>query len=226
MAGAPADPVPAPPLRLAGIRRSWENRTVIADGTLVLDPGAVAALEGANGSGKTTLLRIAAGLLTPDAGQVSLLGLDPSRERSSYQRLLGWLPAGNGGIYNRLTVRQNLEYWTTIALVPASERPGLISQAIEHFNLERLHANRADRISMGERQRLRLAMTFVHLPRVVLLDEPHTSLDRETLALLQVALERLAAGGGGAIWCAPDHRDVRLPFTAQYRVTDGRVLEC
>lgn len=199
---------------------------MIEDGALVLDSGAVVALEGPNGSGKTTFLRIAAGLLTPDAGEVSLLGLDPRRDRSRYQRHLGWLPAGNGGIYNRLTVRQNLEYWTSIALVRRSERPGLIDRAIDYFKLGRLRASRADRISMGERQRLRLAMTFVHLPTVVLLDEPHTSLDRETLGLLAGALERLAADGGGAVWCAPDHRDVRLPFTSKYAVADGRVARC
>src|SRR5215210_8152984 len=136
------------PLVLRGVRRSWGARSVIAGADLTLPAGAVAWVGGPNGVGKTTLLRIAAGLITADGGEVSLLGLHPQRDRCEYQRRLGWLPAGNGGVYNRLSVRRNLNYWASIAFVPRDWRREAIEAAIEQFNLEALAAKRADRISM------------------------------------------------------------------------------
>lgn len=181
---------------------------------------------GANGAGKTTLLRVSAGLITPDEGAVASLGVDPSVERRKYQRQLGWLPAGNGGLYNRLTVRQNLEYWASLALMPSARRGLAVESALATFALSALSGSRSDRISMGERQRLRLAMTFVHSPRLVLLDEPETSLDAEGLALLRNAMSNLIASGGGAAWCAPSRKGIDLPADRQYEVANATLREC
>lgn len=213
-------------LVLEDVNRSWGDRRVIIDAELRLDSGACMWVGGANGAGKTTLLRIAAGLLVPDSGRVALEGLDPERDRRDYQRRLGWLPAGNGGLYNRLTVRQNLGYWAAIALVPRADRPKAVAAAMKRFDLERLQMMRADRISMGERQRLRLGMTFLHTPKLVLLDEPHTSLDESGLRLLTQALGEVRAAGGGAIWCSPGRDGIGLPAETSYVIEDGRPRPC
>jgi len=214
------------PLVLSGIHRSWGNRPVLTGADLEVRGGTVTWVGGPNGSGKTTLLRIAAGLITPDSGEIALAGLDPERDRRQYHRRLGWLPAGNAGIYNRLTVRQNLAYATAIALVPRRRRAGAIARAMEHFDVSTLAGTRGDRISMGERQRLRLAMTFVHEPEVVLLDEPHTSLDETALGRLRAALERLAARRGAAVWCSPSREGSGLPASEEYLVEDGVLVPC
>jgi ABC-type multidrug transport system ATPase subunit len=213
-------------LVLSGIRRSWGAQAVIDGVDLTLRRGTVAWIGGPNGAGKTTLLRVVAGLIAPDDGELSFAGLDPTRDRSEYQRRLGWLPAGNGGVYNRLTVRQNLAYWAAIAFVPRSRRRNTIEAAIAQFDLERLAAKRADRISMGERQRLRLAMTFLHEPELVLLDEPHTSIDEDGLHRLRAALDGLSARGGAALWCSPSRDGVRLPAGESYLVQDGHLVPC
>ena len=213
-------------LRLRGISRSWGARSVLASLDFDLAPGSVAWIGGPNGVGKTTLLRIAAGLITADAGEVALLGLSVDRDRREYQKRLGWLPAGNAGIYNRLSVRQNLTYWTSIALVARNRRRAAVDAAMEQFDLERLAGSRADRISMGERQRLRLAMTFAHDPRLVLMDEPHTSLDDAGLDLLGRALARLGASGGAAVWCSPSRDGVPLPANEAHLLEGGALVPC
>jgi ABC-type multidrug transport system ATPase subunit len=213
-------------LELRGIRKSWGDQAVLSGAELCVRPGTIAWIGGPNGAGKTTLLRIAAGLIPPDSGEVSLLGLDPEGNRRDYQRHLGWLPAGNGGVYNRLTVRRNLAYWASISFVPRSRRDRAVEAAAERFDVLRLARRRADHISMGERQRLRLAMTFLHDPKLVLLDEPHTSLDGNALARLHDGLETLAANGGAAIWCSPSRDGVALPATEEYEVRQGRVVPC
>src|SRR5437763_14496588 len=94
------EPVPAdaaltrPSLELVGIERSWGPRTVLHGATLTVPRGAVVWLGGRNGAGKTTLLRIAAGILLPDRGSISLGGLPPERDRRAYPRRLAFLTAG------------------------------------------------------------------------------------------------------------------------------------
>src|SRR5436190_7192108 len=89
-------------LALRGITKAWAGRTVLDDLDLRLEAGTVSWLAGANGAGKTTLLRIAAGMIDPDEGTVELCGLGPRRHRRRFRRRLGFLSAGDRGVYGRL----------------------------------------------------------------------------------------------------------------------------
>jgi ABC-type multidrug transport system ATPase subunit len=224
-AATPRPPAAAgvPALAATGIDKRWGPQQVLKDAELVLEPGARVFLGGRNGAGKTTLIRIAAGLISPDAGRVALHGLDPDRDRGEFQRRLGYLPAGNGGLYARLTTRQNLEFWAALALLPRRERTSAVDRALDRFDLRPLERARVDRISMGQRQRVRLAATFLHDPDVVLLDEPHTSLDDEALTLLRAALAELHDRRGTSLWCAPSRALAAIEADAAYVVADGIV---
>jgi ABC-type Na+ transport system ATPase subunit NatA len=214
----------AVPLALRGVVRRWGKKTVLKGATLTLEPGVVAWLGGENGAGKTTLLRVAVGLIFPHGGTVRLFGLDPDGDRRLYQRRLGYLSAGNGGLYARLTVEQNLELWAGLAMVAPRQRAATIHAAIERFGLEELRARRLDRLSMGQRQRVRVAMVFLHEPDVVLLDEPHTSLDDHGLALLDAALAEVTARGGAALWCSPAGQSLPLRADVRFELQDGLVI--
>ena len=199
-------------------------RTRCCAGSIWPCPAARAGfLGGNNGAGKTTLLRIVAGVLAPDAGTVSLEGLDPIHDRGRFQRRLGYLPAGNGGLYARLTVRQNLEFWGALALLPRERSGPTIDAAIEDFGLSELAGNRCDRISMGQRQRVRLAATFIHAPSLILLDEPHTSLDDPALELLRRALDAHHERGGTSLWCAPASTQASIESEFSWVVEEGLV---
>jgi ABC-2 type transport system ATP-binding protein len=218
-----SDRSPEAPLVVDRVVRRWGQRTVLAGASLALEPGTVAWLGGTNGAGKTTLLRIAAGLIAPHAGTVRLCGLDPQRDRREFQRRLGYLSAGDRGLHARLTVEQNLGFWAGLALVARDHRRRLIARAIERFDLCELAERRVDRLSMGQRQRVRLAMTFLHEPVLVLLDEPHTSLDDPTLALVEAAMGELAARGGSVLWCSPAAQQLPLRADERYLLNDGRI---
>src|SRR5919109_3222919 len=159
------------------------------------------SVTGRNGAGKTTLLRIAAGLISPERGTVRLVGFDVERDRTEFQRRLGFVSAGNSGLYARLKTRNHLELGSRLALVTRRQRDGLIARTREEFALNPLWNKRVDRLSMGQRQRLRLALAFLHQPEVVLLDEPTTSLDEGGIAVMSTALESLKARGGAALVC-------------------------
>lgn len=213
------------PLRLCGVSKRWRGqvRPVLQDVELELPDGGLTWLGGDNGAGKTTLLRLACGLLEADEGEVRVRGYGLRRDPSESKRRIGVLMAGNSGLWARLTVRQQLQLWARLAFVPKDQREPAVDGAVRAFGLGRLVDRRLDRISMGERQRLRLAMTFLHRPEVVLLDEPRNSLDVHGLELLRAAVSRVREQGGSALWCAPTGEEADSETTAELRVRDGQV---
>jgi len=216
---------PAAALELLDIHRSWRERKVLCGANLTVPEGAVVWLGGRNGAGKTTLMRIAAGILIPNRGSISLNGLHPERNRRAYHKQLGFLAAGDRGMYARLTVRQNIELACRLAQVRRRDRTRLVDQGIARFELEELAKRRVDRLSMGQRQRVRLAMTFVHEPDVVLLDEPHTSLDDPALELVEAAMFECTLRGGSVLWCSPASKSLPLPANLHFQISDGTVSE-
>ncbi len=214
-------------LTLRGITRRWRRHPdpVLDDIDFDLEPGELVWIGGRNGAGKTTLLRVIAGVITPDAGTMRLLGMDPERERRRYQMRLGFLTAGNSGLIARLSTRYQLQFWAKLAFVPPAERKAAIERSLTAFYLHELASKRVDRLSMGQRQRIRAAMVFLHSPQVVLLDEPLTSLDGEGAELLAAAVREVTARGGSVISCSPEAEDqARLEFDRRCFVDGGRLV--
>ncbi len=98
---------------------------------------------------------------SPELAVPEVWGITAGENRSRYHRLVSFLPAGDRGLYARLTVRRQLEFWARIALVPRERFRETIDHAIETFDLAELAERRVDRMSMGQRQRLRIAMTVL-----------------------------------------------------------------
>jgi ABC-2 type transport system ATP-binding protein len=230
-APAAAPPVAMPdaervPLALRGVCKRWakDQEPVLQGLDLDLDIGTRTWIGGRNGVGKTTMLRIAAGLIDPESGRATFWGATAAERRVQYQRMVSFLPAGDRGLYARLTVRHQLEFWARIALVPPAEVAARIERTLDTFELRELERRRVDRMSMGQRQRLRIAMTFLPGPEVVLLDEPLTSLDGEAAAILYAAIDRHVEAGGALLWCSPTGERLDLDFDARYELQGGRLV--
>ncbi len=223
--GASAEPE-AMPLRLSGVSKRWrKDLPLVLDALdLTLQSGTTTWVGGRNGIGKTTMLRIAAGLIEPDSGRAEVWGVSPNQNRARYQRLVSFLPAGDRGLYARLTVRRQLEFWARIAMVPHERFRDAVEEAILKFELAELADRRVDRMSMGQRQRLRIAMTFLPQPEVVLLDEPLTSLDAEAGELLQRAIAELLQRDGAVLWCSPSGEHLDLTFDSHWMLERGRLV--
>ena len=211
-------------LVVSDVSKSWGKRPVLRSVGFQVSCGETAWVGGKNGVGKTTLLRIVAGLVLPEEGTVRLNRLDPRRDRRRYQQEIGFLSAGDRGLYARLSVRQNLELWARLAFLRGERSRSAVAAMIDRFSLEELAESRVDRLSLGQRQRVRLAMAFLHDPRLVMLDEPVNSLDEDGVALLRAALVRLNERGGSGIWCSPS--PPQLPQVSRlYELRDGRLEE-
>ncbi len=224
---APLEAVQPLRLTLHGVTKTWAGAPEpVLDGVdFELEGGKLVSIAGRNGAGKTTLLRIVSGLIAPDRGEVMLDGLTPRKDRREYQRRLGFVSASAGALYARLSVQQHLDLWARLAFVPRAQRRSAIEVAINRFELhELLPAKRVDRLSMGQRQRLRLSLAFLHDPKLVLLDEPWNSLDEQGRDLLISALKILIARGGAAICCSPTGSEIGIHADLAYLVRDGKVV--
>jgi ABC-type multidrug transport system ATPase subunit len=199
------------------------GRELLVDVSFRVGAGERAALVGANGVGKTTLLRIAAGLIRPQGGSVRLGPLDVERDRTEFQRRVGFLSATSAGLYARLTVRDHLRFWSRLALLPRSVALGSCARVADALALRSLAEHRVDRLSMGQRQRVRLAGAFLHEPDVVLLDEPANSLDEDGMALLAAEVEHAREGGRAALWCAPTGGSILAPDD-RLTIASGRLV--
>jgi ABC-type multidrug transport system ATPase subunit len=215
----------SPLFSAAGISKRWKgaDRPVLDDIDFEVEAGQCVWIGGRNGAGKTTLLRIFAALITPDTGGVRLQGLDPERERRRYQSHLGFLPAGNAGLTARLSARYHLRYWARLALMPTAEIEPAIERTLDAFELRDLAASRVDRISTGQRQRLRTALAFLHSPELVLLDEPVASLDADGVATVASAVREVTSRGGGVIFASPADREPEFECDRHYVIDAGRL---
>ena len=214
-----------PILELERIYHRWKGPKppVLDEVSLALRAGEVTWIGGRNGVGKTTLLRLAAGILLPQRGTVRMGELTPASDGRRYRQQIGFLSAGDRGLQARMRVSQQLDYWGRLAYVPSARRAELVADSMVRFGLEEFAARRVDRMSMGQRQRIRLAMAFLHEPRVLLLDEPRNSLDDDGYRLLNEQIEQAAKRGASVLWCSPRGEDRVISCDASYTLTDGKL---
>lgn len=222
----PAAATAAPILVLDHVSHHWRGApaAVLDDVSITLSAGHVSWIGGRNGVGKTTLLRVAAGILTPQAGTARIRGVTPDSRGMAFQRQVGFLSAGDRGLHARMRVNQHLDYWARLAYVPRSERAAKVDAAIVAFALEEFASQRVDRMSQGWRQRVRLAMAFLHEPDVLLLDEPRNSLDDDGYAVLNEQVRAAAARGGTVLWCSPRGEDRVIEFDHSFTLEAGRLV--
>ncbi len=162
--------------------------------SFVVRPGAVMALVGPNGAGKSTLMRCIAALEAPEAGKVSVVGLDTQRDPRGVHAALGYLPDAFG-LYDALSVRQCLLYAARSRGVDAADAVAAMQLAAAEVGLTDRLDQLAGELSRGLRQRLAIAQAVVHRPRVLLLDEPAAGLDPAARDALAALIRSFAAGG-------------------------------
>jgi ABC-2 type transport system ATP-binding protein len=180
-------------LTASNLTRSFGTRLAVADVSFVLEAGEIFALLGPNGAGKTTTLRMLAGLIAPSSGTVHVA--DRPMTRSTAARLrgaIGFLTEAPG-LWERLTVRQNL---ITYARLYGLQAPGrAVDAALDLFEMRDRADERAVQLSKGLRQRVALARTLLHDPKIVLLDEPTSGLDPESARSVRELILRLREQG-------------------------------
>ncbi|AMV70963.1 ATP-binding cassette domain-containing protein [Desulfuromonas carbonis] len=152
------------------------GQPALAELSAAIEPGRVTGLVGPDGAGKTTLLRLLAGLLLPDAGTVELFGTGTRRETALPAGLIGYMPQ-KFGLYEELSVLQNLRLYADLQGVTGAEREAAFARLLEFTALTPFQGRRAGQLSGGMKQKLGLACALIRKPRLLLLDEPSVGVD-------------------------------------------------
>ncbi len=180
-------------LELLGLKKSFDRPAV--DGLdLSVRAGEFYALLGPNGAGKTTTLRIVAGLLRPDAGSVSVFGIDALADPIEAKRLVAWV-SDEPMIYDKLTPFEYLEFVAGLWNIDAADAEDRARDLFDRLGLGPHADERCQGFSKGMRQKVALAGALVHDPRLIILDEPLTGLDAGAARQVKgVLAERVRAG--------------------------------
>ena len=202
------------------------GRTIQAlDGvSFAIEPGRVTGLIGPDGAGKTTLMRLAAGLLVPNAGSIHVLDLDATLDSLAVQAALGYMPQ-RFGLYEDLTVQENLDLYADLQGVPRSQRAERYGELMHMTGLAPFTRRLAGRLSGGMKQKLGLACTLVRAPRLLLLDEPTVGVDPVSRRELWVIVDRLVQKEGMSVLLSTAYLDEAERCAAVVLLHEGRVLD-
>jgi ABC-2 type transport system ATP-binding protein len=187
------DRQPSPALEIRGLRKSFARPAVVGL-DLRVRAGEFYMLLGPNGAGKTTTLRMVSGLLKPDAGSISVFGIDALADPVNAKRIMGWL-SDEPMIYDKLTPLEYLEFVAGLWSVETELAEQRALELVRWLGLEAQAQERCEGFSRGMRQKVALAGALVHEPKLIILDEPLTGLDAGSARLVKnVLAERVRAG--------------------------------
>lgn len=176
----PTDSERPPALRLENLSHVFAGRsgrsTALSGVTAQAARGVITGVIGPDGAGKTTLMRLAAGLLQVQEGNIDVLGVDVARNPESARARIGYMPQ-RFGLYEDLTVRENLDLYATVQNASRAERRARDEELLHMTGLEPFLGRLAGRLSGGMKQKLGLACTLVRIPELLLLDEPTVGVD-------------------------------------------------
>lgn len=156
--------------------------------------GEIFGLVGPDGAGKTTVMRLVAGLLDADEGRVEVCGFDVSREPDAVKDRMGYM-AQRFGLYQDLTVEENIEFYGELFGTDAAERERLAGELLEMTGMSEFRRRRAGQLSGGMKQKLALVCTLLHRPQALVLDEPTCGVDPLSRREFWRILEGLARDG-------------------------------
>jgi len=161
-----------------GLKKYYDGVKAVDGLDLEIGEGEIYGLLGPNGAGKTTTILILLGLTEPTAGEVKVLGHDPTREPLKVKRLTGYLPE-NLGFYDDLSARENLLYTAHLNRIPEKEAKKRVAEVLEIVGLSDVAERPVRAFSRGMRQRLGIADVLLKDPKFVILDEPTSGIDPE-----------------------------------------------
>ena len=181
-----------PVIAITGLTKRFGGRVVVDDVALEVKRGEIVGFLGPNGSGKTTTIRMICGLLRPDGGSGTCLGMDILTESARIKREVGYMTQ-RFSLYEDLTIQENLEFVARIYDLP--ERGAVVRETLARLGLENRRGQLAGALSGGWKQRLALAASVMHRPQLLLLDEPTAGVDPQARREFWDEIHHLAADG-------------------------------
>ncbi|HVM95926.1 MAG TPA: ABC transporter ATP-binding protein, partial [Candidatus Acidoferrales bacterium] len=166
----------APVIQVTGLTKRFGDFTAVDNLSIAVHPGSIFAFLGANGSGKSTTIRMLIGLLRPTVGSVIVDGIDVIREPRRVRDHIGYM-GQKVSLYQGLSLRENVEFYAGLYGLSPSQLEQRWGALRERFSLAEAESEKAEDLPGGMRQRAGLALSTLHQPRVLFLDEPTAGVD-------------------------------------------------
>jgi ABC-2 type transport system ATP-binding protein len=177
-------------IEVQGLSKSFDGHAAVRDVSFTVNEGDVFGFIGPNGAGKTTTMRVIATLLEPTRGDAKVCGKSAVDEPEAVRRLIGYMPDYYGP-YEGVTVDEYLDFFAAAYHIRRKSRRAIVRDVMELTDLAKLGKKLVAGLSKGMKQRLCLAKTLVHDPKVLILDEPAAGLDPRARIELRALLKEL-----------------------------------
>jgi lipopolysaccharide export system ATP-binding protein len=215
-----------PILQVEGLVKIYGRRRVVDGVDFEVNAGEIVGLLGPNGAGKTTSFRMACGMVEPDAGKVTLNGIDVTNwpmYRRARDGGMGYLPQDQS-VFRKLSVEQNLLAVMEMLGMGLAERRQKCEELMARFGITHIRKSTAMLISGGEKRRLELARSLVSNPKIILLDEPFTGIDPVTINEIQKIIRGLRENGIAILITDHRERETLAITDRSYVIRAGTVL--
>lgn len=164
-------------IEIKNLVKTIDKKDIIKNISLEIKEGEIFGLLGENGAGKTTTLRLIATMLKPSSGSIKVCGYDTVKEDKKVRENIGILFGGETGLYDRLTARENIEYYGMLYDMPKDTLNKAVEKFIKDFDMSEYIDRRVANFSKGMKQKTAFARATIHSPKIMLLDEPTSGLD-------------------------------------------------
>ena len=203
--------------------KSFQQKPILTDLNFHLEAGDCLALLGPNGSGKTLLIKILATLIKPTSGSIEIAGYDALKDVHAVRPLIGYVPQTFEG-YPTLSIQEYLEFFAAAYELDKGQRATGIQDVLDLMDLATLRDEKIEHLSLGQKQRLCLAKTFLHDPSLWLIDAPVALLDPQGQAEMGALLQELGALGKTVILATNSLTDAITPCNRVAILNEGRFV--
>jgi ABC-type lipoprotein export system ATPase subunit len=214
-------------IELTNVHKNYGSNEILKDIQLTVKQGDFISIRGKSGVGKTTLLKILAFLETPDQGQVKLFGDDVSKlddaQRSNLRLKNIGLVFQFFNLLPSLTIQENIELPLALASVKKAERKQRTAELVNYFGLQHLTERYPENLSGGEKQRIAIIRALANKPKILLADEPTSSIDDENEQLLTNLLNDINKNQNVTIIMTTTNLYDKLPTATNYLLKDAKL---
>ncbi|MFX1606131.1 MAG: ABC transporter ATP-binding protein [Promethearchaeota archaeon] len=178
--------------------KSFGDLVAVNDLTLDVREGEIYALLGPNGAGKTTTIKMLMGLLDPDSGRANVFGIDPSENPVEVKRMVGYVPEEQQ-LYDSLTPRELFDFIASIRQLPQEKLNRRIKEFVKALDFNQHYDKMIVTLSQGNKQKTMLIAALLHAPKLLILDEPFSSLDVRSAKIMKDIVKIHAERGGSVL---------------------------